>query len=76
MLTITSAAELKKATTKGKPKTQNLRLNSNEPWNTFKAQIMVKISSSIKPNNIDLDDYTVLFFITRLVSKPGMPIDC
>jgi hypothetical protein len=29
-----------------------------------------------QPNNIDLDDYTVLFFITRLVSKPGMPIDC
>ena len=37
---------------------------------------MVKISSSIKPNNIDIDDYTVLFFITRLVPKPGMPIDC
>jgi hypothetical protein len=75
MLTITSAAELKKAAAKRKAKTQNLRLDSNEPWDTFKAQIMTKIDAAIKPKNIDLDDYTILFSITRLVPKPGMPID-
>jgi len=75
MLTIASAAELKKATAKRKPKTQNLRLNSDEPWDTFKAQILVKISTAIKPKNIKFDDYTLQFSITHLVPKPGMPID-
>jgi hypothetical protein len=75
MLTITSAAKLKKAAAKRKPKTQNLHLDSNEPWDTFKAQILVKISTTIKPKNINFDDYTLQFSITRLVPKPGMPID-
>ena len=75
MLTITSAAELKKATAKRKPKTQNLRLDNDEPWDTFKAQVLVKISTAIKPKNINFDDYTLRFSITRLVPKPGMPID-
>jgi hypothetical protein len=53
----------------------NLRLNSDEPWDTFKAQILVKISTAIKPKNINFDDYTLRFSITRLVPKPRMPID-
>ena len=61
MLTITSAAELKKAAAKRKAKTQNLRLDSNEPWDTFKAQIMTKIDATIKPRNIDLLNSGVTF---------------
>ena len=70
MLTITSAAKLKKAAAKRKPKTQNLCLNSDEPWDTFKAQILVKISTAIKPKNINFDDYTLRFSITLL--HPGI----
>ena len=75
MLTITSAAELKKAAAKRKPKTQNLHLDSDEPWDTFKAQILVKISTAIKPTNINFNNYTLQFSVTHLVPKPGMPID-
>jgi hypothetical protein len=49
MLTLTSATELKKAALKHKTKSTNLRLNSDEPFDTFKVQIIVKISQALKP---------------------------
>ena len=61
MLTITSAAKLKKAAAKRKPKTQNLCLNSDEPYDTFKAQILVKISTAIKLKNINFDNSSLQF---------------
>jgi hypothetical protein len=75
MLTIASAAELKKATAKHKLKVQNLHLDSDEPWDIFKAQILVKISMAIKPKHLAFGDYTLLFSITHLVPKPGMPVE-
>ena len=75
MLTIASAAELKKAAAKRKLKAQNFRLDSDEPWDTFKAQILVKISMAIKPKCLTFGNYTLLFSITRLVPKPGMPVE-
>lgn len=74
MLMIASATESKKAATKHKPKTQNLHLDSDESWDIFKAQILVKISTAIKPKNINFNNYTFLFSVTHLVPKPEMPI--
>ena len=75
MLTIASAAELKKAAAKRKLKAQNFCLDSDEPWDTFKAQILVKISMAIKPKCLTFGNYTLLFSITCLVPKPGMPVE-
>jgi hypothetical protein len=49
VLTLTSAPELKKVASKCKTKSTNLQLNSDKPFDTFKAQILAKISQAIKP---------------------------
>ena len=66
---------MKKAAAKRKSKVQNFRLDSDEPWDTFKAQVLSKIDAAIKPHAIDFDNYTFLFYITHLVPTPGMSIE-
>jgi hypothetical protein len=74
VLSITSSSDMKKPVAKRAPKTLSLQQLSNMKWDTIKAQILVKISTSLNPKNIDFRDYTVLFFIPRIVLKPGMPL--
>ena len=75
MLTLTSAAELKKAASKRKTKSANLRLNSNEPFDTFRAQILVKISQALKPRTENIANYEIRCTINRVISKPGMEVE-
>ena len=75
MLMLTSAAELKKAASKRITKSANLQLNSDEPFDTFKAQILIKISQALKPQTENIADYEICCTINRLISKPGMDME-
>jgi hypothetical protein len=65
---------MNKPASKRTPKSHSLQLPTDKAWDTVKAQILEKISVSLRPQNLDFNNYTVLFYITRLVSKPGMPL--
>jgi len=71
MLTLTSAAELKKAASKCKTKSAN----SDEPFDTFKAQILVKISQALKPQTENIANYEIHCTINCIISKPGMDVE-
>lgn len=70
---ILSAAEMKEPKTKREPRIDHLELNSDEPFDTFKAQILVRISTAIRPKTLDFAHYYILFNIPRVVAKPGIP---
>ncbi|KAF5380154.1 hypothetical protein D9615_006147 [Tricholomella constricta] len=76
LLSILSAAELKKPISKRVPKNQSLSLSSSEPWDTMKAQLLVKIDASIKPKQLKIEDYDIMFYIPRILPKPGMTLAC
>jgi hypothetical protein len=74
ILTFFSAVEMKKPAGKREPKKSSLQLSSDEPWDTLKAQLLVKIDEVFKPTTLSIDDYDILFTIPRIVSKPGYPL--
>lgn len=63
---------MKKPVSKRTPKSISLQLSTDEPWDTMKAQILVKIDTVLKPKTLDFPDYTVMFYILRNLPKPGM----
>ena len=75
LLTIISVTEMKKSVSKRQSVSGHLKLDSDEPWDTLKAQILVKISDALRPAKIDYADYNVIFHITCLVPKPGMALN-
>ncbi|KIM88857.1 hypothetical protein PILCRDRAFT_3027 [Piloderma croceum F 1598] len=75
MLTLTSVTELKKAASKRKTKSANIRLNSDEPFDTFKAQVLVKIGHALKPRTESIANYELRCTINCVISKPGMDVE-
>jgi len=73
-LSLTSAINMKKPAARRAVKSQLLQLLSDHPWDALKAQILQKISISLRPRTIEFDHYTVLFYISRVIPKPGMPL--
>jgi hypothetical protein len=67
-------AELKKAITKRVSKNMSLRLSTDEPWDTVKAQILVKIDTALNPQTINFENYSIAYTIPRIVTKPGYPL--
>jgi hypothetical protein len=67
-------AKLKKAINKCVSQNTSLRLSTDEPWDTVKAQILVKIDAALNPCSINFDNYSIAFTIPRIVSKPGYPL--
>ncbi|KIK25261.1 hypothetical protein PISMIDRAFT_9646 [Pisolithus microcarpus 441] len=47
-----------------------LKINSDLPFNTFKAQLLIKISAHLQPNTISFDDYEVSFSIPHISPTP------
>ena len=43
---------------------------STEAWDTFKAQVLAKISKNLVPL-LNFNDYKITYFIPHLVPKPG-----
>jgi hypothetical protein len=74
IITVFSAAEMKKAKTKCEPISASVNLNSDEPWDTLMAQVLVKISNVIKPRILNFDDYALTYQIPRVLPKPGLSL--
>jgi hypothetical protein len=73
-LAILSATELKKPISRQEPKGASLTLVTDEPWDTLKAQLLVKIDSALQPSNISFADYHIKYYIPRVLSKPGLDL--
>lgn len=69
-----SAAEARKTISKRVAKSVILQLDSNEPWDTLKAQLLVKIDATLKPQAIHYDSYDINFIIPRVFPKPGLSL--
>ena len=47
-----------------------MKLNNNEPFDTFKAQLLVRIDKHFTPKRLNLADYQILFSIPRISPMP------
>jgi hypothetical protein len=65
---------MKKPKNQCEPAIISLNLDCDEPYDTFKAQVLQKIDISIHPKSLDFSHYAVLYNIPCIVSKPGIPI--
>ena len=69
-VSIFSTAQMKKdAKKRGDAKSISLELSSGLEWDTFKAKILSKVDSILKPTTISFDDYIVTFTIPRIHPK-------
>jgi len=59
---------MKLSKTKRVPIGRTLELESSEPYDTLKAQILVQIASALNPPKIIQEDYNISFTIARAVS--------
>jgi len=74
ILSVYSSSKMKKPAAKRRAKTSSLQLSATEPWDTVKAQLLVKIDSLLKPKSIDYEDYDIICTIPRIIAKPGIPL--
>ena len=74
VLAILSADEACKAAAKRKTINSSLLLSDKTPWDTVKAQLLVEINKALSPHFLDFEDYSVMFFIPRVLPKPGMAL--
>ena len=72
VLSIFFAAEMEKATMKRSSKNASLWLDTDEPWDTMKAQILVQVEQALSPQHLDFSKYEVMFYIPRVLPKPGL----
>jgi hypothetical protein len=69
-VSIFSITQMKKeAKKRGDVKSISLELSSSLEWDTFKAKILSKVDSILKPASISIDDYIVTFTIPRIHPK-------
>ncbi len=55
---------------RGESKTVLMELGDELVWDTWKAQLLVKIDKVLKPKKISFDDYDITFSIPRVHPKP------
>jgi hypothetical protein len=72
---------MKKPILKCVAKTHTIQQGSNQEWDTLKVQILAKISASLNPKVLDINDYTILFHIpqcsqTRYLSHEAGGVQC
>jgi hypothetical protein len=72
---IFSTAEMKKTLNKRVPKNASFQLQTDEPWDTFKVQLLVRITDALNPTTIDLANYNIMACISRIITKPGAPLN-
>ncbi|KAJ6601770.1 hypothetical protein DFH09DRAFT_1301961 [Mycena vulgaris] len=65
-----TAPMAKPKSSRGPPTGDILKLNSDEPWDTFKAQILVAINTALDPATQSLNDYNITFTVPRHASRP------
>ena len=69
-LSIFPASERTKEMKKHQGHNSYLKLNSDIPFDTWKAQILMKIDEKMKLNYISYEDYEVSFMILRISPQP------
>ncbi|KAG2345633.1 hypothetical protein BDR05DRAFT_946676 [Suillus weaverae] len=74
MVSILSASEMKKAKSKREPVNASIDLCTDEPWDTLKAQILVKISTAINPHMLHFNNYSLTYHISWVLPKPGLSL--
>ena len=74
-VSVFSSDEMKKATSKHVPKCSSFQLHTDEPWDTLKAQLLMKVSDTLGDTAIlDFSKYNFIVSILCVVSKPGLPL--
>ncbi|KAI0058278.1 hypothetical protein BV25DRAFT_1919480 [Artomyces pyxidatus] len=58
-------SEMQKAVKKRSATHSYMKVQSDEPFDTWKALLLVKIDETLKPKKIDFENYSVLFTIPR-----------
>jgi hypothetical protein len=74
IISLFSAEELAKPEIKRKPRNVSLDLATDKPWDTMKAQVLVKIEAFFSPWRLEFDDYEVMYYIRGAIPKPGIPL--
>jgi hypothetical protein len=74
VLALFSAAEMEKPATKRTAKNGSIHLDTDEPWDTMKAQLLVQISNTLKPPFLDFPQFKITFYIPRILPKPGLTL--
>ena len=74
VVVIFSAVEMQKACSKRVPKRASFQLQTDEPWDTLKAQLLAKITDTLNPTTIDFSQYDITIAIPRVISKTGIPL--
>jgi len=60
---IFSQTKMNKAVSKHMPKNALFTLQTDKPWDTMKAQLLVKISDTLNPPTLDLSSYNMMVSI-------------
>ena len=74
LLSILSAEEASKVAAKREPISSSLVLSDMVPWDTTKAKILVEIDTALSPHFLDFDNYILMYFIPRILPKPGIAL--
>jgi hypothetical protein len=64
------AKERSKDLKKRTDKNTYMTLNNNEPFDTWNAQLLVKIDKTLNPSKLNIDDYEIHFTIPRISPSP------
>jgi hypothetical protein len=75
ILSMFSSQEITKAVSKRTPVSASLEFLSDDPWSTLCDQMLVKISAALNPHLLIIENYTVNVVSTRVISKPGLPLN-
>jgi hypothetical protein len=74
-VSVFTSAEMKKGISKRVLKCSSFQLRTDEPWDTVKAQLLVKVSNAIGDDVVlDFSKYNFMVSISRVISKPGVPL--
>jgi hypothetical protein len=74
-VSVLTSAEMKKGVSKRVPKCSSFQLRTDEPWDTVKAQLLVKVSNAIGDGVLlDVSKFNFMVSISRVISKPGVPL--
>lgn len=72
VLELFSHSEMQKAARDRASKSSRFSMTSEEPFDTFKAQILAKISDLLKPATLSFEDYSVTYIIKKVQKKTSL----
>ena len=73
-MSIFKRTELSKVPAKRVGIPASMELSNTEPWDTFKAQLLVRIDKALQPKLLSFEDYNVTFYIRNSLPKPGLEL--